>query len=297
MKAASKWPLFLTLFAGTACIAQTTAVCTYQMFQYPGAAVTYPSGINRWCTIVGWSAVMADQTEFGFIRSSTGGFAKFSNSVSGTALYRRNSSGATVGTYGSVGGGSQGLLLTGNTSQTIDYLGAKYTDIRGINDFGTMVGFRSGTSAYIGFKRWANGSFADIKFPNQIGTFPTAINDTGVIVGWVGTSFPPVGTSDGFVFANGKFVMVDDPNAAPGSTVLSDINASGTIVGTGWTRKLNTPVSHGFLILNGKFENLAVPGALYSTADGINAYGVIVGSATFNSSFGLLTKGYIAHCQ
>jgi len=268
------------------------------MFQYPAAEVTYPSGINPYGTIVGGAALKAGDAEFAFIRYSTGGFTNFTNSATSTVLYRRNSNGATVGGYDSFGGGTHGLLLTGTTFQTIDYPGAKYTFIRGINNWGTTIGFRSSSSGqYVGFKRWTNSSFQQIQFPGQTGTFPTAISDTGIIVGWVGTSTPPVGTSHGFVLANGKYVMVDDPKAAPGSTVLNDVNSTATIVGTGWSRTLNTPKSHGFHIVNGKFEYLVVPSAIDSTADGVNKYGIIVGSATFTGSSGLVTKGYIAHCQ
>ena len=299
MTTVCKWFLVLTgmVMGAISCFAQATANCTYQMFQYPSASITYPSGINRWGTIVGGAAIMPGDAEFGFIRYSTGGFKKVMVGATGTQLFRRNSGGATVGAYDGSGGGVHGLLLNGSAFQTIDYPGAKYTYIRGINGSGTMVGSHSGPSGYVGFKRSTTGSFVKIQFPNQIGTFPTDISDTGVIVGWVGTSSPPVGTSDGFVLANGKYVMVDDPKAAPGSTVLNDINASGIIVGTGWTRTLNTPVSHGFRIINGKFEYLVVPGAQWSTTDGINGSGVIVGSATFNVNSGLLTKGFIAHCQ
>jgi len=237
MKALLRWfSSFTFTFFTTAvvCVAQTSANCTYQTFQYPGASHTTANGINQWGTIVGQVDDLAVSNEFGFIRYSHGQSQQITmpGAVS-TRLFRRNAGGASVGTYIDSSGQGHGLLLSGGKFSTIDYPGAS-TELRGINKWGTIVGFYINSSGHaVGFKRWTNGSFSIIQFPGQSDTFPSAISDSGVIVGWVGAGAPP-GGARGFVLANGKYLYVDDPNSTARQTVLYDINANGVIVGTGW---------------------------------------------------------------
>lgn len=303
MRALSKGcSLLLIWLAGvTISVGQTTASCTYQTFQYPGSSHTLANGINRYGTIVGTVDNLDSQgniVEFGFVRFSNGSFQKVVAPGSlRTRLNRRNASGATVGQY-LTSNGTHGLLLSGGTFTTIDHPGGNNTNLTGINQFGTIVGYYFNSAGHaVGFKRWSNGTFATIQFPGESDTFPSAISDTGVIVGWVGAGAPP-GSPRGFVFANGKYIHVDDPNASAKATMLADVNAGGTIVGTGFNSANGGVNPHGFRIINGQFANLVVPGALSAFGDGINGNGVIVGTATFalNNTQGA-DRGYIARCQ
>jgi hypothetical protein len=154
--------------------------------------------------------------------------------------------------------------------QTVDIPGANATTVRGINNFGQIVG----TYDNHGFLM-SGSTLTPVDPPNSVQTIPTAINDAGQIVGYYLTSFATVGEQPfyhGFILDTGGFTTIDVPNAV--STQLTGINNSKQIVGF-----YINPGVHSFLFNNGILSPVNVPilGASNTVALAINNQGQIVG--------------------
>jgi len=271
-------------------VAQTTASCTYTTFQYPGSTGTTATGINDYNTVVGYTAV--NGALVGFIRWSNGTFTKVNvPGASRTLLFGRNNKGVGVGEFLDAQGG-HGFLLTSSGFHTVNYLSASGTELLGINNYNSSVGDVRAPNAQYGLKRWSNGSFTQVRYPNSNATQITGINDSGVMVGVSGVDAGP-GTMVAFALINGKFQQITDPSAPNLSTWVSGINDNQVIVGTGFSG--NPPRnSHGFFVLNGKVTDMPTPsGASNLQANGINKSGLIVGTGTFGGT----QKGFIAKCH
>jgi probable HAF family extracellular repeat protein len=107
--------------------------------------------------------------------------------------------------------------------------------------------------------------------PESACTIAYGINNAGQIVGYYFNA-----GHHGFLYSNGNFTTLDDPQAAGVGTNAHGINASGQIVGS-----YNDGNSNGFLYIGGNFFTLDEPLAGlhgYTSASGINASGQIVGS-------------------
>jgi hypothetical protein len=265
--------------------AQST--CSFTLFQIPNYSML-PSRIDRYGNVVG-EANGPNGAVIGFIRASDGSITQYSapNSVS-TALADRNSSGEMVGSYMDSSQTWHGFILQNNTFTVVDYPGATYTNLNGINDSGTIVGIyqTSSSSNYQGFEL-AGGTYAAIAYPGAAWTVPEGINDRGEITGDYAVND---GLNQGFVFSNAKYITLNDPSGKSGTT-LEGNNTKGEIVGDA-DISLNVP-TQGFLYRNGQFTNIVVPNASFDTANGINIHGVITGAASFSAGY----QGYIATCR
>jgi uncharacterized membrane protein len=157
-----------------------------------------------------------------------------------TAAFGINDRGDIVGNYGP--GDAHGFLLSKGKFTTIDFPGASATAARGINSEGDIVGLYC-----------------------LQGLVPTLCNGTGL---------------HGFLLSKGAFTTIDVPGAA--YTTADGINPEGDIVGdyattVGECGAVPGPGCHGFLLSKGTFTTIDVPGALGTTARGINPEGDIVG--------------------
>jgi len=97
-----------------------------------------------------------------------------------------------------------------------------------------------------GFK-WQNGTFTKIDFPGATFTYPSGVNDSGVIVG----TYLLGNQSHGFKLQNGAFTTIDFPGFVGASAAIG-INNSGIIVG-------NYGNSQGYVLTNGTFKTLDAP--------------------------------------
>jgi uncharacterized membrane protein len=136
-----------------------------------------------------------------------------------------------------------------------------------INNRGAIVGdfFTGG-----GFKRDADGVF---EFP-LAGYYPSAINDSGVIVGQYDVGLH----SHGFLLTggvHGTYTTVDVP---PGpDTLIYGINNLGDFAG--YTGDLSTiGQTHGFVSIGGVITQIDVPGAIETEAFAVAWDGTVVGS-------------------
>ena len=295
----SPFPLIIVfsaafIAAATSTQAQNTASCSFAFFPTlltSPSAQLFPFGVNDFGTVVG-SASKTRNTAF--IRWANGSF----NFPAGTsALTSRNDNGVSLG-YDTNG---NGILLSGSgniRSAAVRIGSTKYdgpgVSFVGINNWDSVVG-RYGDLAGIahGFKRWSNGNGFILDFPAKFksvnaGTFPTSINDSGVIVGF--TQLP----YHAFIYDNGKWATLKYPNAI--ATWLYGISNAGVMVGNA---ELSNGSNRGFLYEQGTFKDVIPPNTIGpgvgSGIIGISLRtGLILGFADLHNS---PRQGYIAKCD
>jgi probable HAF family extracellular repeat protein len=163
-----------------------------------------------------------------------------------------------------------------------------------INDWGSIVGWYGDDSGVAhGFKRKADGHGLTLDFPAKFadvnsGTFPTAINDKGVIVGF--TQIP----YHAFVYYRGMWTTVTFPKAI--ATWLYGISNTGVIIGSAEFANGSTT---GFLYKNWKFEIITPPNTVgLGVGSNVTAIslrkGLILGFADLRNS---PRQGFIAKCK
>jgi hypothetical protein len=288
--------VILVLVFAVAALAQTPtqASCTYTFF--PTTFFTpplsrygqfFPFGINDFRTVVGG----AFQT--GFIRWANGGFT-FPKGTG--ALADRNDEGVSVG----YDGNNNPIILNGTNITSAAVITQKGTlngpglVVSRINDWGSIVGWYGDNSGIThGYKRWANGHGFTLNFPAHFtainsGTFPTGINDQGVIVGF--TQIP----YHAFVYYQGVWTTLRYPKS--NSTLLWGISNAGVILGSAGFADGS---SFGFLYKDGKFEKITPPGTVgLGVGSNVTAIslrkGLILGFANLKNS---PSQGFIAKCK
>jgi hypothetical protein len=297
----SRLPLFsvfLLLFTSALCDAQT-ATCTNWKNIHPISPWLFvgPSGINRWGTVVGYTAKSTgphgQSVKYGYIHYSNGTFTTYmAPNASNTFFSRRNALGVTVGSYNDTtfASNTHGLVLSGSNSVTVDHPGATDSWLTGINYWGTIVGnYYDPSHPEGGAFKLKNGVFTPISYPGSVSTIVASISDKGVIVGrYYDHNFPYL---HGFTLTNGVYKTLDNPKGSGSGghgTALLDINGSGVIVGT-YTPQVGGDV--GFIYINGTFKEVAVPNYGLSPVYGINGYNYVVGT------YGSGINAYTAHCQ
>jgi hypothetical protein len=150
---------------------------TYTNVNVPGAADTYPQGINDAGRVVGYYQNASGYDE-GFLDAG-GTFTTITVSgATDTYVQGINSSGEMAG-YTLSGAVYQGFIDTNGTFATISVPGATWTQVYGINDDGDLVGqYKSGSGQYAGFLATPDGA----PLPVTGGTLPGA----AVLFGWLG---------------------------------------------------------------------------------------------------------------
>jgi uncharacterized membrane protein len=134
--------------------------------------------------------------------------------------------------------------------------------------------------------------FQDLVIPTPAGTsaIPTALSDTGAIVGNFQSPSTVGAQNSGFLLYRGVFTHFRFPGSL--GTFIFDINKQGVIVGAFH----NTPegISIPFMVRNGLFTKITLPGFPKTTAApvGINELGHIVGQLVLqgNASNGWLLR-------
>jgi hypothetical protein len=199
-----------------------------------------------------------------------------------------NNSGLISGYFGSGAAGhpNKGYTVAppSYTSFTNEnFTGSAQTQVTGLNNIGTTVGFWSNTNNGVG----SDNNFGFV----HIGTTFTNVNNpatatTGLIVNQllgvndsntaVGFYTDAGGVTHGYTYniAGATFsANIDDPKAV-GNTTAAAINNSGQIAGF-YTDAAN--VTHGFLDTGGVFTTLDAAGAASTSLLGLNNVGQAVG--------------------
>lgn len=229
--------------------------------------------------------------------------------ISSTFVQGINNRGQVVGGY-FVSNNSTSVIINGFIFDGNNYVDLiepnvvttgilRQTLATGINDNGVVVGqFTGNANSFI----YDNGVYTEFfdDDPTILQTSAEAINNDGVIVGslFVNNALNPeqgIGpTQEGFIYNNGTFTIINDPNAAVNSegtigsfgTVATGINNLGDIVGYYYDV---TGITHGFFYRDGNFTTIDYPGLASGEGtflNGISDSGQIVGLVT-NSTGGI----------
>jgi hypothetical protein len=256
--------------------AQTQASCKFKLFKPKISGGVISGGVNDWGTVVGSLNGKAA------IRYANGVISYYSPPGASSSLFSaRNNSGVTVGNYWDAKGNEHAFMLRGSTLTPIVHpkAVAYTTSVRGVNRWNTIVGSYTDSSGTVhGFKRYSNGSIMDLDDPANTlsiphGTFPLAINDSGVVVGSYSADLSATGLL-GFVYHNGKWATL---NAGDQYTLLYGISNAGVIVAfTG---------GQSYLYANGTFKLINVPNSVMTEVDGMAPGGLISGRTAYLYGF------------
>lgn len=204
----------------------------------PTSASTSANGVsvvNGEVEIVG---VYTDEmsTRHGFVLTPAGAYQSFdapggAGTTAGTGI---NSLGQLVGNFSDSTLSSRGFFATGP--------GGQFTPIEptlvvganlGVNDAGTVVGSYIDDTGTHGFAKIGTATIT-LDDPLAVGvTAATGINNAGDIVGYF---MDATGATRGFIYKNGTYTTIDDPNAigipnALAVTQVFGINDHGDLVG------------------------------------------------------------------
>ena len=205
-------------------------------FRFPGSLTTRPSDINNHSVIVGSFTLAFNGRSHPFMVRN-GVFTEiklpgFPNADANAAGI--NDLGDITGVV-AANGVFQSYLLHQGKVTLISFPGAVGgTFARSINNAGVIVGFfRTGpeSTAHVGGFTWKNGVFTTIEVPGSSDTFPSKINDKGVIVG---LDFDSQDANRGFALVDGKFFnLVPDPDGTDVFALNNFNNVLGRTFSTG----------------------------------------------------------------
>jgi hypothetical protein len=247
-------------------------------FQVPGAAVTNPSGINDSLTVTGSYRSADGLLTGGFVRTAYGQLTTFDVGRVYTGELQINAVGEIAGVYQDVPGEGRGFTRSANGSITKFNPGGigGFTDVRGINDKGTVVGIYSTTNsippaqAYV---RAIDGALTTFTIPGTNYVYPFGINDLGEVTGvYYFDGDTQVG---GFVRSPGGTITTF--TYAAGIVPLA-INRAGTIIGW-YDPRVGAPQGFGRRP-DGTIVpfNMPAMGTLSTQFMGLNERGFITGS-------------------
>ena len=142
----------------------------------------------------------------------------------------------------------------------------------GVNDFGDVAGQFAGNGANLGFLLH-QGKLTILSFPGaKGGTFPTGLNNQGVIVGTY-LLFPD-DIPHGFMWKAGVFSNVS-PLGANHSAQVRKVSNAGDIVGDYVDDKGGV---HGFSFDKGRYTTIDVPNSLGSSLFAVNSSDQFIGA-------------------
>jgi probable HAF family extracellular repeat protein len=198
-----------------------------------------------------------------------------------------NKQGVIVGSFDTATGNGQSAFMVHNgvfSQINIPGFPGAPAIAEGINELGDIVGQFNGNGSDFGFLLHP-GKLTIISFPGaQGGTFPTSINNKGVVVGTYHLTEDDV--DHGFMWKNGVFTNIVFPGA--GSTTPTKINDNGDIVGSYVDTKI---IAHGFSLDNGRFSTIDPPGSLSTQIFALNNFDNVLG--LFSTASGnTLFKGF-----
>lgn len=128
--------------------------------------------------------------------------------------------------------------------------------------------------------------FTSVSVPGAVQTYPSGINNAGVVVG---TYQDSANATHGFILQGQKVMTLDVPNGT--NTSVGHVNRTSSTVEVVGSYKNSAGRYLGFLYKNGRYVDIPGPkGCTSSSAQGINSYGMVVGSYTDSSN---VTHGYL----
>jgi hypothetical protein len=203
-----------------------------------------------------------------------------------------NSTHEIAGDYDDEDGDTHGFVLSKGVFTTVDFPGAAFTQINGINAPGRFAGTYSNTPPdpesdppgalenARGFFS-SKGDFVTIHPPQSSRTQVGFLNAQGEVVGTFrdATADTPDTPQKrrGFIWKDGHFTIFNVPGDHPlGGTIAFGINDKGETVGN-YLDPVAGRFKGFFRSSKGKFTTFEVPGAIRTIGEGINNRGTIVG--------------------
>lgn len=261
-----------------------TGKCGFQNLVIPAPAgtITSPSALNDNGAIVGSLSSGSGATfhTIGFLFSA-GNFTHFRFPGSAdTFANDMNKNGVIVGTFSGASGSGSFMVHNGVFQRvTLPGFPNAFTVANGVNDLGDIVGVFTRNGSNVGFLLH-QGKLTIISFPGAAGgTFPSSINNQGVVVGTFFTGEQRDGRH-GFMWKNGAFTNVEFPGAD--ATFPTKISNNGDIVGTYIDPVLD---EHGFSFDKGRYSTIdrAEPGFQDTQIIAVNSFDNILGFASGSS--------------
>lgn len=154
---------------------------------------------------------------------------------------------------------------------------ANSTEALAINDSGVIVGdYHPAAGGYFQGFTYSGGTFANMNAFGSNDTYPDAIGNNGQVVGLVVDANE---ISQGYVYSNGQYHIVDGNPYPANSSFAVAINDAGEILLNSVTAGSNTACD-SFLNVSGVNTSISMPGESSTCVSGINDEGVIVGYAS-----------------
>jgi uncharacterized membrane protein len=117
--------------------------------------------------------------------------------------------------------------------------------------------------------------FTTLKVPGAVQTFPSAVSNSGVIVG---AYLDSSGASHGFMLKGKKVTPINDPNGTNTSCQGINLGSGATAIAGYYINSSGNSVGFLYTPKNGKFKDIPGPaGATASAADSLNDKGEIIG--------------------
>jgi hypothetical protein len=171
---------------------------------------------------------------------------------------------------------SLGFVYSGGscTTYSLDGQGASFL---GVTNSNQIIGIVAPDQNYLE----QNGAFHGLApYPSAYSTYYCCLSKTGVLAGnYYPTASDSYGT--GFFYSNSTFSALPPENTGPYTIyrTIYGLNEAGVAVGTQYGF-----YGSGFIVKDGKITYLQYPGAKYTSFNGINDNGVVVGSYVLEGS-------------
>jgi hypothetical protein len=284
--------IFALAISASAQDGSSTGKCGFQnlIIPSPAGTNTAPTALNDNGAIVGFleSGTGTAFHTTGFLFSG-GNFTHFRFPGSAdTFPHDINKNGVIVGSFDVAGGnGQRAFRVQSGAFSEVKLPGFPNAPAiaSGVNDLGDIVGQFNRGGPDVGFLLH-QGKLTIISFPGATsGTFPSSINNQGVVVGTYLVAEQRSG-AQGFMWKNGAFTNIQFPGAAATDPVK--ISNNGDIVGTYVDSGL---LEHGFSFDKGRYSTINRPGFNDTQLFAVNSFDNVIGFGS-GSSGGAWFKGF-----
>jgi hypothetical protein len=256
--------------------AVASAQYKFTRLNVPGAGDTFAVGINNDNLVVGYYG------SFGFSYNPATKIYQYPIGMPG-AYYSEanavNNAGTIVGAYAtSTSSGTFGMVDQGGHYSEYQELGCSGTQITGINDYPTMVGYCydiNGNGQKI-TKEWVGSPWnTTFSCPNATWTMPAAINNWGISGGTITYGTGQDVSSNGYISTtDGDCTTISYPGSA--YSAVGGLNDLGTISGTYWPTAGGA--YRGFVLVGSTYSPVNVPKAKATSIGQVNNNNWIVGT-------------------